>query len=260
MDITYKFTVAYDGRAYLGFQEQPGGATVQSALEAAFKRILGEDVRVVPSGRTDSGVNAIAQTCHAVFHTEKARQRLAKKDFLLRINSVLPDDIALTSVAQTKNFHARKNAKGKTYDYLILQSRTKNPFLEDKAWRVALPLDLDAMRHAAKHLVGRHDFSAFCASDSSAKDKTREIFDIGIAKGSPAPFFKLPRESHLRLSFTGRGFLKQMVRNIVGTLVDVGLGKTPPDRIKEILKSGDRRQAGPNAPARGLYLRHVNYD
>ena len=260
MDTPYKFTIAYDGRAYLGFQEQPSGATVQSTLEAAFKKILGEDVRVVPSGRTDSGVNAVAQVCHAIFHTKKACERLAKKDFILRINSVLPDDIAVTAATKSPGFHARKNAKGKTYEYLILQSRTKNPFLEDKVWRVALPLDTAAMKRAAHHLIGRHDFSAFCASDSTVKDKTREIFDILIDRRSPAPFFKLPRESYVRLTFMGGGFLKQMVRNIVGTLVDVGLGKTTPERVKEILKSRDRRRAGPNAPARGLYLRHVNYD
>lgn len=260
MDTPYKFTIAYDGHAYVGFQLQPGGVTVQSALEASFKRILGEDVRVVPSGRTDSGVNAIAQVCHAVFCTEKAQERLEKKDFLLRINSILPDDIAITAATKAPGFHARKNARSKTYEYLILQSRVINPFLEDKVWRVALPLDITAMKRAANYLVGRHDFSAFCASDSTAKDKTREIFKILIDKRSPAPFFKLPRESYLRLSFTGGGFLKQMVRNIVGTLVDVGLGKTTPEQIKNILKSKDRRLAGPNAPARGLYLRRVIYD
>lgn len=259
MSRRYKITISYDGSAFSGFQEQPGRVTVQSALESALATVLGEPVRVVPSGRTDAGVHALAQTCHLTIEGEKAILRAERDDFLPKMNGVLPDAIVLLAHRRAERFHARNDVEKKTYEYVILVSRLKNPFLEDKVWRMALPLDIDAMERAARTLVGRHDFSAFCASDSTAGDKTREIFSIRLAKTSPAPLFTRRGEKFVRLAFTGSGFLKQMVRNIVGTLVDVGIGKTSAEDVNRILKSRDRRQAGRTAPARGLYLREVKY-
>lgn len=255
----YKITLSYDGAAFSGFQEQPGRATVQSTLESALATVLGESVRVVPSGRTDAGVHALAQTCHLTIDGEKAIRRAERTDFLPKMNGVLPDGIALLSRRRAERFHARNDATKKTYEYVILVSRFKNPFLDGRVWRITAPLDASAMERAARTIVGRHDFSAFCAADSTVADKTRELFAIRISNTSPARLFTRRGEKYVRLAFTGSGFLKQMVRNIVGTLVDVGLGKTSAEDVKRILKSRDRRQAGRTAPARGLYLREVKY-
>lgn len=259
MSQRYKLTLSYDGSAFSGFQEQPGRPTVQSALEAALKTVSGESARVVPSGRTDTGVHALNQVCHVTLADEKAIARAERGDFLLKMNGVLPDAVALSSCRPVGDFHARNDAKEKTYVYVILVSRVKNPFLEGKVWRVPLALDAKAMERAARSLIGRHDFSSFCAADSTAREKTREIFAIRFSSASPAPFFTLRGEKFLRISFTGSGFLKQMIRNVVGTLVDVGLGKTPAEQMPAILRSRDRRRAGRTAPARGLYLKNVKY-
>lgn len=255
----FRIDFRYDGTAYRGFQMQPGTHTVQSLGEQALATVLGEAVRLTPSGRTDSGVHALIQPCHLDVTTERALERIRKNDFLFKINSVLPDGIAVSRCTSAKGFHARNAAKRKTYEYVICNARIKNPFLEDKFWRLSPALDVIAMRHAARALIGKHDFSSFCAADSTAKDKAREIFAITFSHRSPAPLFSLKGERFIRIAFTGSGFLKQMIRNIVGTLVEIGLGKRAPEEMAKILAAKDRRKAGRTAPAQGLYLKNVRY-
>lgn len=256
----FALTLAYDGKNYAGLQTQPNQKTIQSEMEGALKKILGEQVRISPSGRTDSGVHALNQILHIDLFTPKAVSRIREKSFLFRINSVLPPDIVIHKCQSVSaNFHALKSATKKVYVYYLLISPYKNPFMEDKLWRLPKPLDVTALRKAVKYLQGRHDFSAFCASDSCVKGKIRDIHAIKIMETAPSAFLKLQGEKYLCLEFVGSGFLKQMVRNIMGTLVRVGQGRLKPVDIKKILQSKDRKQAGLTAPARGLYLKKVNY-
>jgi tRNA pseudouridine38-40 synthase len=176
------------------------------------------------------------------------------------MNEVLPPDIVVKDrKAVSVDFHALKSAKKKAYVYYLLISPYKNPFIEDKVWRLTKPLDEQALQKALNYLIGQHDFSAFCASDSKVKSKIRHIHSIKITKQAPSAFFKLKGEKYLCLEFVGSGFLKQMVRNITGTLVRVGQDKLKPVDIKKILQSKDRKQASLTAPARGLYLKKVWY-
>lgn len=256
---TYKLTLAYNGQGYFGFQRQPHKKTIQSELERALFKILREKTALIPSGRTDAGVHALRQVCHFEIKTKKALVRLKKKNFLTSLNSVLSQGISVLSCVRKSGFHARKNAQKKTYEYLILLSRQPHPFLEDLVWRIPHPLDAHKMEQALPFLKGRHDFSAFCASDSTARKKSREIFSITLSRKHPFPFFKISGEKCLRIQITGSGFLKQMVRNLVGTLVEIGKNKRAPSDLKTILETKDRRSAGLTAPARGLYLKKIFY-
>lgn len=256
----FKFHLAYRGSNYSGFQVQPKKITVQSILEQTLQKVLQEKIKVTASGRTDTGVHAIEQIFHIEVKSQKALQRLKRKDILYSLNSVLPDDILINQLQKvTNSFHAQKSAKEKTYTYFLLLSKYKNPFLEDYVWRLNMDLDLVSMQKAAKHIVGKHDFSSFCASDSCAKGKTREIKNINITSKCPAPFFRFKNEKYIQIEITGTGFLKQMVRNIVGTLVEVGQNKRQSVDVKKILKAKDRKKAGITAPAKGLFLKRVRY-
>lgn len=256
----YKLNIAYQGHSYFGFQDQPKMKTIQSTLESACQKILREPARITASGRTDTGVHALEQVIHITLTTEKAQSRINKNDFLRKLNSVLPDEMVAHSCTRADTFHARHHAKKKTYVYLILISSAQNPFLEKQVWRLTTPLNLTAMKLAIKTIVGEHDFSAFCASDSNALDKVRRVHSVKIHTKNPAPFFTYSHEKFVCLEFTGSGFLKQMIRNLTGTLVQVGLGKITPNQFVEILKSKNRRQASATAPAQGLYLKTVSYE
>lgn len=256
----FVLTIAYNGENYAGLQTQPDQKTIQSEIEKTLHQVLGEKARISPSGRTDSGVHALSQTLHINLCTPKAIARIREKSFLFKMNAVLPPDIVIQDrKAVSVNFHARQSAIKKTYVYYLLISPHKNPFIEDKVWRITKPLDEQALKKAAHYLLGRHDFSAFCASDSTVKSKIREVQAIQITQRAPAAHFKLKGEKYLRMEFVGTGFLKQMVRNITGTLVRVGQGRLKPVDIKKILQSKDRKQASLTAPARGLYLKKVWY-
>lgn len=256
----FALTIAYNGENYAGLQTQPDQKTIQSEIEKTLRQILGEEARISPSGRTDSGVHALSQTVHVNLLTPKAIARIQEKSFLFKMNGVLPPDIVIQDrKAVSVNFHARRSALKKTYVYCLLISPYKNPFIEDKVWRLTKPLDEQALKKAAHSLLGQHDFSAFCASDSMVKSKIRNLHSIKITKTAPSEFFKLKGEKYLCLEFVGSGFLKQMVRNITGTLVRVGQGRLKPVDIKKILQSKDRKQASLTAPARGLYLKKVWY-
>lgn len=253
-------TLAYLGTGLSGFQDQPGKETVQTTVERALEKVLGEKLRIIPSGRTDKGVHAIAHPAHFDVKSEKALARIHKSDFLLKLNAVLPDTIVATSVRETRNdFHARKSADAKEYTYLILLATHKNPFWEDRVWRISKNLDVMAMKKATRHLLGTHDFSSFCASDAAPGSKIKTIKNITIHQPLPAPAFALPDQFLLQISFIGDGFLKQMVRSIVGTLVEIGLGRLNPEHMKAILNGKDRKLANRTAPAQGLHLVSVKY-
>jgi tRNA pseudouridine38-40 synthase len=256
----FRLIITYVGTHFAGYQHQPKRMTVQSELEKALLQILGESVRVNASGRTDAGVHAMVQPCHIELTTDKAIARIQNPDFLLKINAVLNPNIAVRNTkAITDGWHARNSAKRKTYVYVILIHPHPNPLLRNLSWRLPFALDIPAMRKAAKLLVGTHDFSAFCATDSTVTNKTRQLSEIKIGTRSPFPLLTLPDDHLITLQFTGSGFLKQMVRNLVGTLVAVGQGKLPPAGVKAVLASKDRTKAHVNAPPQGLFLQSVKY-
>jgi len=257
----FKITISYNGQGFSGFQVQPRQVTIQSELEKAFKRILSENSRTTPSGRTDAGVHALAQIIHVDFESEKAIKALKNiPRVIISLNSVLPENIRVLKISRTtKNFHARKNAIEKTYLYKLVSSHTTNPLLSHCAWQMRQSLDLTTMKKATKHLIGKHDFSAFCAADATVKTKTREIYSIKFHTRKLSADLALLGEKYLTIEFTGSGFLKQMVRIMTGTLVAVGTGKIAPKDVKTILKNKDRTKAPKTAPAHGLYLKKVRY-
>lgn len=241
-----KLTVAYDGTAYSGFQTQPNGPTVQSVMEEALGRLLQEKVRLRAAGRTDAGVHARAQVVDFADAGRRDAETIARGG-----NALLPPDIRILSAEETSPaFDARGDAKAKEYRYFFHLHPVPSPFLLRYAWHLGRPLDLPAMRESLERLVGEHDFAAFRGQGCTAKSTVRKIFRAELGSRSPA----------LRvLSVTGSGFLRHMVRTIAGTLAEVGTGKIPPGKVASILDSRDRRQAGPTAPAHGLFLWRVAY-
>ncbi|GAB4293334.1 MAG: tRNA pseudouridine(38-40) synthase TruA [Myxococcota bacterium] len=241
----YAIVLAYDGAAYRGWQSQLKGKTVQDALKAAIYKITGETVSVSAAGRTDTGVHALGQA--AAFTLKKQ----ANPDELqYSLNSVLPDDISVRRVmAVCEDFNPIKDAREKTYRYFFTASRERNPFLDRYLWRVKYRLDIEAMKEASYALIGEHDFSAFKNRGSSVKTTVRRVFAVEWEK----------REDIWSFSITANGFLKQMVRIIMGTLVGIGSGRYDVDYIEYLLKSGDRRKAGITAPAQGLFFWNVKF-
>ncbi len=252
MSRTLKLTVEYHGAGFSGWQAQApaeGRRTVQGILVEAVERLTGERVALHGAGRTDAGVHALGQVASFVLE-RSAIPAGAMRDGL---NALLPPDVSVPSVEEAPDrFHARKDAIAKRYRYLILVSPVRSALWEGRAWHRRGPLDLDTMRRAAAPLVGTHDFSAFRASASEAKSAVRTVSHLTV-EADPAA------DGLLRIDVEGDGFLMHMVRIIVGTLVEVGRGKIPPERVAEILAGRDRRAAGPTAPAHGLYLVHVLY-
>lgn len=262
-----KLVVQYKGSAYNGWQTQPNGVTVQETLEKALSRILQHPISVTGSGRTDSGVHALAQTCH--FDLPKA---FDLNKLLYGLNSILPDDIAVLALQKAvSDFHAQRSTKRKTYDYYLFNSPIRSPFLHDFSWLLPYALDLKKMQKAAKHLVGEHDFKSFCAADSTAKTTVRRIFKIQIKKIPFHAMQALPNLTHpkhgsplfnpvlILISIEGGGFLKHMVRNIVGTLVEIGKNRMTVPEFAKAFKKADRTQTGPTAPAKGLFMRGARY-
>jgi tRNA pseudouridine38-40 synthase len=238
--------IEYDGSRFLGWQTQPGGGTVQDALEAALSGIADAPAGVTCAGRTDRGVHARAQVVH--FDTDAERPDSA---WVRGVNGMLPESMAvLWSQRVSGDFHARYSARSRTYRYVLI-NRPVRPALEARyaGWYHA-PLELDAMRAAAGYLLGEHDFSAFRAAECQAKSPVRTLHAIGIARSGE------------RIEFTMRAnaWLQHMVRNIVGTLVYVGKGKHPPQWTKKLLDSRDRARAAPTFGPEGLYLEAVGYE
>lgn len=243
---TFKMILEYDGTAYCGWQRQPNGVSIQQVLEDAVARITGENVSIIASGRTDAGVHAFNQVA-----SFRAKTPLAANKMFLGINSVLPQDIVVKDLQEVPpDFNALKNAKGKIYVYRIKNQRRRPVLGRQYFWFVRYKLDLDKMREAASFLTGEHDFSAFCATGCDIQDRIRTLNRIDI---------HARREGMLEITVESGGFLRHMVRNIVGTLVDVGRGKLKPEDMKDIIASGDRTKAGTAAPACGLFLKEVQY-
>ena len=245
---TIKLTVQYDGTDYVGWQRQPNGTSIQELIEDALAPIEGRAVTVHGAGRTDAGVHALAQVASTVLASTIDTFTLARA-----LNAVLPPDVRIIDVAEAPaDFHARFSAVAKTYEYRIVNAPLVSAFLHRYVWHVVPPLAIDAMREASAPLVGAHDFAAFQGA-GAAVDSTERLIDRiewEEGRGSDTP---------LVMRITGSGFLRHMVRNIVGTLVEVGTGRWPAACIPDILASGDRTLAGPTAPARGLFLVRVEY-
>ena len=240
-----RLDVCYDGTRYRGWQRLPGkDDTIQGKLETALSRILGEPIEISGSGRTDAGVHARGQVAN--FHCEST---MPAAEILENLRRYLPEDIGIYSCRDVSpRFHARLNAKEKTYLYRIWYSDA--PCVFDRRYVAVMRenFDLDAMEQAAAHLCGEHDFSAFCGNAKMKKSTVRFIRSIEIQKA----------ENELRLYFTGNGFLHNMVRILVGTLAEVGRGERQPESIPELF-GGKRAEAGFLAPAQGLCLMEVQY-
>lgn len=242
----FKLTIEYDGTHYHGWQVQPNGISIQQEIESALHTMTRQKVKLLGSGRTDAGVHALGQVANFACNTAMTPEAFQKG-----LNSILPDDIVIRHISQVPaEFHARFNAKNKCYRYHILNQPVPSAIERYYTWWIRSPLDLPAMNAAADHIIGKHDFKAFEGTGSPRSHTDRHIMEATFKGQSPG-----------RISFDVRanGFLRYMVRNLVGTLVDVGLGKIPPDRMKCILDSKDRTQASATAPARGLFLIEVEY-
>jgi tRNA pseudouridine38-40 synthase len=241
-----KLTLAYDGTAYRGFQVQPNGPTIQSVTEEALSRLLQEPVKLRAAGRTDAGVHAREQ---AVDFADSGSRPLAT--VLRGGNALLPADIRILAAEEVpESFNARRDAKEKEYRYFLHLSPVASPFFSRHAWHLEKPPGLDAMREGLCHVVGEHDFSSFRGQGCTAKTTVRTVFRAELREEVP---------SLCSIRITGNGFLRHMVRNLVGTLVDVGKGKIPPERVRELFSLKKRAEAGPTAPAHGLFLWAVRY-
>lgn len=251
-----KLTLQYDGTDYSGWQIQKNDATIQGLLEDAIFSLTGERSRITGAGRTDAGVHAFEQI--AVFETTST---LSLDVVLQALNAKLPMDIMVTESEECpEDFHPRYKAKNKRYSYIISNKVPGSVFLNRYSWQLGFQLNIEAMREASEYLIGRHDFSCFQASGCSAKHPVRELSSITISDLAPFEFITFRIYTPvIKITIEGNAFLRHMVRNIVGTLVDIGSDKYPPAKIKEILGSMDRRNAGQTAPAHGLFLEKITY-
>ena len=242
----FKLTIEYDGTAYSGWQRQAEEPTVQAEIERALASMTRSSITLTGAGRTDAGVHALGQAAN--FHCDT---RLGPEAFLKGLNSLLPADIAIRDCRRVpEDFHARFDAKSKVYRYHILNRSARAAVGRSYAWFLHRPLDLEAMRRAAEAIVGRRDFKAFESSGSPRAHTVRNVLDAGWMEGE---------DRRLTFQIEADGFLRCMVRNIVGTLVAVGLGKLAPGIVRDIIDSRDRKRAGAAAPGRGLFLVEVKY-
>ncbi len=251
-----KLVLEYDGAGYQGWQRQKRGKTVQAALEDCILRLTGRKAVLRGAGRTDAGVHALGQV--ASFRTASELDTATIKRAL---NALLPPDIRVRSASEAaEDFHPRFSPGRKTYRYLIANADFASPFISRYVWRVPQRLDVDVMKRAARHFVGEHDFRAFMGSGSSVKGTVREVYRVRVEELRSVAFLGANmRGRFIRITVSGNGFLRHMVRNIVGTLVEVARGKISPGQVGGILASGDRRKAGPTAPANGLFLQGIVY-
>lgn len=242
-----KLTIEYDGTNYAGWQIQNShrSKTIQEVIEKTLRKILQEKIKIIGSGRTDAGVHALGQVANF-----KTNSKIPLEKIQQALNSLLPDDIVIVKVDEAgPDFHARFDAKSKLYRYLIVNRNYPSAFLRKQSYFYPYPLDVDLMRREAKCLVGRHDFRSFQASDKIGRSSIRTVKQIKIKNS----------KGMITIDIEADGFLYNMVRNIVGTLVEVGRGRFSAGSTKRILSLKDRRKAGPTAPACGLCLIKVNY-
>ena len=241
-----KLVLEYDGTDYVGWQPQTNGPSIHREVERAVRALVSEDVTILAAARTDSGVHAAGQV--VCFTTSRA---LPLKAYWMGLNNLLPKDIAVVEASEVaEDFDPRRRARGKLYRYLILNRRAPSPLRLRTHWQIFQPLDVSAMQAASAALLGRHDFSAFRASDCQAAHPVRELREVSISGAAG---------DEIVATVEGTAFLKHMVRNIVGTLVEVGKGRKPVEWVQQALESRDRNRAGPTAPAHGLTLIKILY-
>jgi tRNA pseudouridine38-40 synthase len=242
----FKLVIEYDGTDYHGWQRQKDAVTVQETIERAVFSVTREKISLLGSGRTDAGVHALGQTANFLCET-----RLSAHVMKRALNSLLPNDIVIRACEPApESFHARYDAKSKRYRYFFLNAPHPSAICRRHAWHIPRKLDMDAMADAARRIVGKHDFKAFEGHGRPDTDARRHVM---------AASFREKNEGRLVFEIEAEGFLRHMVRNIVGTLVAAGLGRMEPGDIRDILLSRDRGRAGPTAPARGLFLWEVKY-
>lgn len=233
-------TVAYDGTDYNGWQVQPNGVTIEGQLNKALSELLKEEITVIGASRTDAGVHALCNI--AVFDTET---RIAPEKIAPALNARLPEDIRIQNSKQVPiDFHPRHCNTRKTYEYRIYMGKYENPIGRQYAHFVYAPLNVEKMQQAAQYLLGEHDFKSFCVAKAQVLTTVRTIYDVTVKKEG----------NYLTIRVCGSGFLFNMVRIIVGTLLEIGRGNMEPEQMQEILEAKDRQKAGPTAPARGLTL------
>jgi tRNA pseudouridine38-40 synthase len=247
MGRSVKLVLAYDGTRYVGWQVQPNGPSIPAEVERALATLHGAPVRVTAAGRTDAGVHALGQVVSLQVETP-----LPVAAYVKGMNALLPEDVAVRHAEVREGpFDARRDARGKRYRYRIENLPTRAPLSRLQAWQVFRPLDVPAMRAAAVPLVGRHDFSSFQAADCEARHAVRELRRLDVlADGA----------GRIEVVAEATAFLKHMVRNLVGTLVEVGLAAREPASIPDLLAARDRTRAGRTAPPQGLVLEEVFYD
>ena len=240
-----RLTLEYDGTDFVGWQRQPNGRSVQEVLEAALAELLGGPVIAAAAGRTDAGVHALGQVV-----AFDAPRPLPSKAYVRGLSSLLPADVAVVAAEEAPDgFDPRRWATGKRYRYHVSRRASRAPLLRRTHWEVFTPLDVQAMRASAPALLGTHDFSSFRAADCEAPHPRRTLRELGLHEEGEV----------LRIELEGTAFLRHMVRNVVGSLVEVGRGKHPPGWVAEVLAAKDRTLAGPTAPAHGLTLVSVSY-
>jgi len=285
---TFKLTIAYDGTRFAGWQFQPNHPTVQGEIETALLRITGQQERVLASSRTDAGVHAFAQVVSVRVKTTMSAESLGRA-----IEAVLPEDVAVVAIIEKPtSFHPIRDTISKRYRYIIDEGPARDVFLRTHAWRFKYrQLDVEAMAESARPLIGRHDFAAFETSGAPRQSTVRTVTDLLVCRATidpltprplrrpgpvltettdspdsarPGPGLRTPAgganaSGRIIIEIQADGFLYNMARNIVGSLVEVGRGKKDVAWITEILATGDRRLAGPTAPAHGLHLLYVEY-
>jgi len=241
-----KLVLEYDGTRYVGWQVQPNGPSVQAEVERALATLHKAPRRVIAAGRTDAGVHARGQVVS--FAEERP---LPLSAYVKGMNALLPPDVAVRAASlEPDGFDARRSARGKRYRYVIENGPTRAPLGRLHAWQLFVPLDVAAMREAAAHLVGRHDFAAFQASDCASDHAVREVRRLELFGA---------RGGQIEVVIEATAFVKHMVRNVVGTLVEVGQGKRAAGSVLTLLARRDRTEAGPTAPPQGLFLEEVFY-
>ena len=247
----YKMVISYDGTRYYGWEHQPNKETIQGKLEKVlFLMCEGKvpitELKLNGAGRTDAGVHAKAMVANIFLDVDMTPVEI--RDYM---NRYLPDDIAVNEVKEaSERFHARYNASGKTYQYVCFAGEVKTIFDRKYVTQLEKMPDIAAMQEAAGYLKGRHDFASFCTNPKMKKSTVRMVDQIDVSA----------RKGYIYFTFHGTGFLQNMVRVLVGTLLDVGYGKMTPKRVIEVMEEKDRRLAGPTAPAQGLTLIKVDYD
>ncbi len=246
---TVRLIVAYDGSAYAGWQFQTGERSLQETIETAIAKVTGQSTRVMASGRTDAGVHALGQVVGFRTHCALAPEVLCRA-----LNAHLPRDVVVLDAADApEGFHATIHAKRKRYRYVIDNHPVRDAFQRHYTWHYPVPLDVEAMDRAAQCLVGTHDFRSFQTSGSERKTSVRTVFEVQSRRGEGA------QHRLVRIEIEANGFLYNMVRTIVGSLVRIGRGARPESWLAEVLAAMDRRVAGPTAPPQGLFLVCVDY-